>query len=73
MQKPAHNSNRRAWLRDTARLAVLGALGGGAALLSRRDVPRRADGCRHAMACSGCPSFNHCTLPERLPAATEER
>ncbi len=72
MSPKTKTTTRRDWLRTTARTAALGALGGGAALLLAQNARIRTGNCPRAQACSGCPILDHCTLPNRPTAESEE-
>jgi len=59
------DEGRRAFLRDAARYAALGALGLMAAAFVRRQGPLDAEGkCTIAQACRKCPVYERCRLPQ---------
>jgi hypothetical protein len=71
-EKRESTSPRRQWLRSVTRWAVLGAVGGLAAvLIARRPKRGESNECRRDLPCRRCASLARCQLPRGRNARFE--
>ncbi len=63
--RPLRQSNRRAFLQDCARGAILAGLAVlGVALGSRKGDPAAVEPCLKQRVCRGCGLYDRCALPQ---------